>query len=50
MLGEKSPQVPAQATVFWHLLHTRSCARSSTRKVSNDLNNPAEKVKSPFGR
>lgn len=29
----------------WPLLHTGACARSVTRKASNDINNPAEKGK-----
>lgn len=48
MLGEKRPS--HTSTVFWHLLRTRSSAGNATRKVSHDLDNPAEKVKSPFGR
>lgn len=50
MLGENPPLIPARATVFWYFLCTSSCARSTTYKVATDLNNPSEKVKSPFGR
>lgn len=45
----ESPSDRGRGAVLKHLLCSRFCTRSSTCKVSNDPNNPAEKVKPPFG-
>ena len=44
------PLIPAGAPVFWHLLHTRPCARNTTDQGSHDLKTPAEKAQPPLGR